>query len=191
MRRLPLMLCLFALGFSTALAQQQTRRARCGRLIPPVAAERIDRLARWLEAVARHAPGEIHVDLETIAGCSPSAAQGSVGRCRVLAQLSHKTPRSVSLLRARRGRQGSREVRYSKAQVRRMGELSCATDGGAFWDPHCTLISALGELDPELRQMAFFANAVPGRSDSNYFLETTSRHPRRVPPPIPGELTRR
>ncbi|MGH9143643.1 MAG: hypothetical protein ACRD2I_21110, partial [Vicinamibacterales bacterium] len=138
---------------------------------PPVPAERIDRLARWLEAVARHAPGEIDADLEAIAGWSHQQLKDLWTDAAVLAQLSRKGHLDQFRFFVRdEGDKASREVRYSKAQVRRMGVLSCAADGGAFWDPRCTLISALDELDPELRQMAYLANAAHGRGDSNYFL---------------------
>jgi hypothetical protein len=70
MRRLSLVVCLCALG-GVAASGRQLRAPASGQQLPVVelvGGGRLERLAQWLKAVARHAPGEDDAPLQEAAG---------------------------------------------------------------------------------------------------------------------------
>ena len=71
MRRLSLVVCLCALGVVAARRGASCRAPASGRQLPVVESVgegRLERLAQWLKAVARHAPGEDDAPLQEAAG---------------------------------------------------------------------------------------------------------------------------
>jgi tetratricopeptide (TPR) repeat protein len=162
MRRFPLALCLVAVIVGGPLA--------AGQLIPtfgrgpsparPIEQQRLVRLERWLEAVARHEPGEADGDLQEVAGWSNDALKALFVDVHVLMQL------------ARRGHAGDyrfTDVHYSREQAHRLSVLSCAADG-AILEPSCMLIKAGDELDADLRRLAALSRAANLRGDRNYIV---------------------
>src|SRR4051812_18059858 len=162
MRGLLVVLCLGALGLAATYADAgQQRTPGSGRRLAGIelgSPERVERLERWLKAVARHTPGEIDDELEEVATWSQADLKALYVDANVLVVLG------------RRGHAGDyrfTNVRYSKEQAHRMSVLACAADGAVF-ESNCMAIKAGEELDADLRQLAVLSRASNLRGDRNY-----------------------
>ena len=172
MRRPPLCVCLCLLAVTAARpAAAQVSPSKPGQAPDkPVSQARVDRLERWLKAAARHEPGEIDAELQEISSWSQESLRELWVDAGVLAQLTRTKHIGGRFYIRNEGEKESTEVRYAPPQAKRMSVLSCAADGGAFYDVRCKKLGALDDLDSELRQIAFLANAAYGRGDPNYAL---------------------
>ena len=171
-RCLPLVLCLLvaATGAPRALARQR-RAPGSGILLPafePVQDGRLERLERWLKAVARHTPGEDDDALAEVAGMPNANLRELWIDANVLVQMTRNVTSDRFLVRPE-GQKTSAQIHYTKAQVRRLRVLACAS-GGALGEPVCTAMQAGNDLDPDLRQLAGLARASKLRGDDNYIL---------------------
>lgn len=181
MRRLPIIVCLWALAGGSARADADQRRAPGSGMplpqIEAVAQPRVEALETWLKAVARHLPGEDDGSLKEMAGWPNANLKDLWVDANVLSQIIRsEAVRAVTGQRAAvqfsvrgEGQKTSTAIRYSMAQLRRMTVLACAA-GGVLVDSPCRAMGAGEELDPEFRQIAVLARAARLRGDDNYIM---------------------
>jgi tetratricopeptide (TPR) repeat protein len=180
MRRLPILVCLWALAAGPAGAQYG-QRVGPGSHIPlpqldPVVQQRIEGLERWLKAVARHLPGEDDEALQEIAAWPNVNLKNLWVDANVLSQIIRSqnaqamSSRHVESFSVRgEGQKTSTAIRYTNTQARRLMALACAA-GGVLTETRCMTMQAGDELDPEFRQMAILARAARLRGDDNYIM---------------------
>jgi tetratricopeptide (TPR) repeat protein len=167
---LALVLCLIAAGAPRALAQ--SRRAPGSGLqlpqIEQVEAGRLERLERWLKAVARHIPGEDDAALEEVAGWPSTSLRQLWIDVSVLGQImqGHSSNRFTV---GTEGQKTSVQIRYTKTQLQRLAVLACAA-GGSLTDPPCIAMKASAELDEDFRQLSVLARNAKVRGDDNYIV---------------------
>jgi tetratricopeptide (TPR) repeat protein len=169
-----LILCAVIIGSPMASASAGQRRSP-GSGVPLPAVEqvpngRIERLERWLKAVARHAPGEDDRELEDIATFSNEELRGLWIDANVLVQVTRlRRGQSPDRFSVRPEGQKSTQIIYTRAQAHRLRVLACAA-GGVLIENECTAIQAADELDPEFRQIDVLARAARLRGDDNYIV---------------------
>ena len=172
MRRLPLAWCLTVALAATASGQKR-RAPGSGLRLPfaeSVAADRLDRLERWVRLIARHTPGKDDEPLSAIAAWPNTQLQELWLDASALVQTTHNIGGTGATLTVRLAEQrASVQVRYSKEQFHRMQVLACGAAGLLLETP-CRLLKASEELDAELRQMAVLARAAAARGDHNYLV---------------------
>ena len=174
MRRLSPALCLCLLIVSLDAPSAQTGEVRrSGQTPAPLFVEsntdaRIDRLGRWLKAVARHSPGEYDGALEDVVGLPNANLKEIWIDANILIQIMRGSKADRFNVRGE-GRTASAQIRYTKTQIHRVRALACAA-GGALVDAACIAMGVGNELDPELRQLAALARASTLRGDDNYIL---------------------
>ena len=170
MRRpsLVFVLCLVAAWAPRGFAQD--RRAPGSGLdlpaIEEVKAGRIERLERWLKAVARHTPGEDDEALEEVAGWRNADLRELWIDANVLSQilLGHAVNRfSVRV----EGEKSATQIRYSRPLLDRLAVLACAA-GGVVFEANCIALQAYDRLDPELRRLAVLVWTTKHNGDGNY-----------------------
>jgi len=168
------------LAFAVALgllessgAAQQQRAPGSGMLLPAtlVEAGRIERLERWMRAVARHVPGEQDAAFVEIAGWPNANLKPLFVDASALVQtIGHAGVNAGATMTVRpAGQKTALRVRYSTEQYHRLQVLACAA-GGRMLEKECWQIKAVDELDPELRQIAVLARASYLRGDRNYLV---------------------
>ena len=172
MRQLPVIVCLCALGSGATPADAGQRRAPGSGLplpqIDTVPPGRIERLERWLEAVARHMPGEDDDALTETAGWPNANLKELWVDANVLSQMVRNVRAERFNVRPE-GQKPSTPVRYSKTDLHRLHVLACAA-GGALDETDCIAVAAGSELDAEFRQIAAVARAAKLRGDDNYIM---------------------
>lgn len=179
MRRLSLVVCLCALG-GVAASGRQLRAPASGQQLPVVelvGGGRLERLAQWLKAVARHAPGEDDAPLQEAAGWANADLKNLWLDANVLIQLTRSDAirgttgkRAVDRFSVRsEGQKTATTIRYTPVQMRRMTVLACAA-GGLLVDPPCMSMNAANDLDADLRQIATLARAARFRGEDNYII---------------------
>jgi hypothetical protein len=178
MRRLCLVVCLCTLGV-VAASGRQLRAPGPGlpRPVESVGEGRLERLAQWLKAVARHTPGEDDAPLQEIAGWANADLKDLWMDANVLVQVTRSD--AISSMTGRRGvdrfsvrsdgQKTATTIRYTPPQMRRMTVLACAA-GGLLLDPPCQLINAANDLDADLRQIATLARTARSRGEANYII---------------------
>ena len=131
MRRLALFLCFLLIAAGVA-GQDAPSPRRSRQFVEPVADARLDRLERWLKAVARHAPGVADPQANEVAGWSQPDLQSLWIDVNVLVKLM-RNPRDAAIQHApRRGSAHRRTFCYTTP--------SAATAEGAglcSGRPHC------------------------------------------------------
>jgi tetratricopeptide (TPR) repeat protein len=179
MRRLPLVVCLCALGVAAASAGQLRAPLSSGPLpaVEQVGEGRLERLAQWMKAVARHLPGEDDEALEEVAGWPNADLKDLWVDANVLAQMTRSE--AIRIINGRRGidrfsvrgegQKTAAAIRYTKTQIRRMTVLACAA-GGLLVEPPCMSMDAANDLDADLRRIATLARTVRLRGDENYII---------------------
>jgi tetratricopeptide (TPR) repeat protein len=179
MRRLSLVVCLCALG-GLAASGRQLRAPASGLQLPVVelvGERRLERLAQWLKAVARHAPGEDDAPLQDTAAWSNADLKDLWLDVNVLVQITRSDAiRSLTGKRAvdrfsvrSEGQKTATAIRYTPVQMRRMTVLACAA-GGLLVDPPCMSMNAADDLDADLRQIATLARTARLRGEDNYVI---------------------
>ena len=173
MRRLSLVLCLclFTVGNGASARAGQVRRS--GQPPTPLRAEpvdvdRLDRLERWLKAVARHTPGADDDALAEVASWPNTNLRALWIDASALVQMIRNVKTDRFLVHAE-GQSTPTQVRYSRTQLRRLHLLACAA-GGLLVEADCMDMKAADDLDPELRHLARLARAARLRGDDNYIL---------------------
>jgi hypothetical protein len=155
------------------IAAAQLRAPGSGLRLPAIQQvqdSRLDRLERWLKAVARHLPGEDDEPLSEVAGWPNTNLQELWSDANVLVQISRNVRAEPVLFSVRaEGQKASTQIRYTKPQFRRLRVLACAA-GGLLVEAECITLQAGDELDPELRQVAALARAANLRGDRNYIV---------------------
>jgi tetratricopeptide (TPR) repeat protein len=179
MRRLSLVVCLCALGVVAASAGQLRTPGSGARLsvVEQVGEGRIERLAQWLKAVARHTPGEDDASLQETAGWPNADLKDLWVDANVLVQITRSDAirsitgkRGVDRFSVRsEGQKTATTIRYTTIQMRRMTALACAA-GGLLLDPPCRLMDAANELDADLRQIATLIRTARFRGEDNYII---------------------
>jgi tetratricopeptide (TPR) repeat protein len=159
-------------GAATAASQDRRAPGSGMRVAEPVEAARLERLERWIKAVARHVPGEEDAALAEIAGwpnanlkqlyLDANALIQTIGRIGFHDATATLTVRPVD-------QKASIQIHYSKQQFFRLQVLACAGAGLLFEQP-CMVIKAADQLDPELRKLAALASASNRRGDRNYLI---------------------
>ena len=172
MRRLSLVaiLCLVAAGASTAQTDQ-VRAPGSGLPLPVtelVQEGRVERLERWLKAVARHTPGEDDEALEEVAGWPNANLRQLWIDANVLSQIMIGHATNGFSVR-NEGEKSSTQIRYTKAQLDRLAVLACAA-GGAVFEVSCISRRAADQLDDDLRKLAVLARAARARGDDSYVM---------------------
>lgn len=171
MRRLPCVMCLWA-ALATPAAGQSRRAPGSGITLPSMFADaaRIERLERWIKAVARHVPGEEDPALAEIAGWPNDNLKQLWFDASALVWTMRNVGGTGAALSVRpAGQKTAVQIRYSKPQFHRLQVLACAA-GGLVFETECMQIKAGDELDPELRQIAALAGASSQRGDRNYLV---------------------
>jgi tetratricopeptide (TPR) repeat protein len=179
MRRLALVVCLCAPG-AVAASGRQLRAPASGLQLPvvgTVAEGRLERLAEWLKAVARHAPGEDDAPLQQTAGLANADLKDLWVDANVLVQITRSDAiRSMTGKRAvdrfsvrSEGQKTATTIRYTPRQMHRMTVLACAA-GGLLLDPPCMSIDAATDLDADLRQIATLARTARSHGEDNYLV---------------------
>jgi tetratricopeptide (TPR) repeat protein len=173
MRGLCLGLGVCALAVATGTAQQPRVSPGSAMRLPVevVETERIDRLERWVKAVARHVPGEEDAALAEAAQWPNSDLKQLWIDANVLVQTMtrHIGDASATLAIRPAEQKTALQVHYSKEQFHRLQVLACAS-GGRLFENDCMAIKAGDELDGELRQIAVFSRAANLRGDRNYLI---------------------
>jgi tetratricopeptide (TPR) repeat protein len=180
MRRLPILVCLWAVVYAAPRADAGQLRAHgSGQRIPieTVAEPRLHRLEIWLKAVARHAPGEDDDALQEIAAWPNADLKNLWVDANVLTQIVRSQAIRVESGTSAvtrfsvhgEGRRTSTAISYTRTQFRRMTVLACAA-GGALVETQCMAMGAGDELDPEFRQIAALSRAAKLRGDDNYLM---------------------
>ena len=169
MRPLWLALCVGVIAAGSGTAQQ---RIAPGSGTPLTAfiveAGRIERLERWMKAVARHVPGMDDDPLADIAGWANRDLKALWIDANVLTQMV-RNPRAAAFNVRGEGQRAAAQVRYTATDLHRLHVLACVA-GGMLVEPECMREGAANELDPEFRQMAVLARATRVRGDNNYLL---------------------
>ena len=172
MRWLPLPLCLLLAGVGAPRELAGQRRAPGSGMplpaIEQVEAGRVERLERWLKAVARHAPGEDDDALAEVAGTPNANLKELWVDANVLVQMMRNVKADRFNVRAG-GQRASTQVRYAKADLQRLRALACAA-GGSLIETSCMALGAMDELDADLRRVGTLARAAKLRGDDNYIL---------------------
>ena len=171
-RRLSLVLCLcgVCIGSPRVLAGQR-RAPGSGMPLPTIEFaqdERVERLERWLKAVARHMPGEEDQAMTDTAGWTNGNLRDLRIDVNVLVQIMRGRGASGFSVPAE-GQATATQIRYTPSQLRRLHELGCAAGGGLF-DAACTALKTGDRLDAEFRQLAMLAHASKVRGDDNYIV---------------------
>jgi tetratricopeptide (TPR) repeat protein len=132
-----------------------------------VAADRLDRLHRWLKAVDRHEAGEQDEALTEVGGWTNAELRGLWIDVNVLWQLM----RNVRLTRfvvQGEAQRAATEIRYTSFQHRQLMVFACAA-AGMLADRNCLEIKASTNLDAELTRLAEHVSAERARAgDANY-----------------------
>ena len=134
-----------------------------------VDAGRLERLERWLKAVARHAPGEDDESLEQTASFTNTHLKELWLDVNVLIQTMRGHAGDRFSVRGEGQKTSPTLVRLTKPQVRRLWVLACAADGRLLENP-CQATHAADELDAELRQLSILVRAARSRGDDNYII---------------------
>ncbi|MDQ2944122.1 MAG: hypothetical protein M3R21_10705, partial [Candidatus Dormibacteraeota bacterium] len=169
MRRVLLAVGLVLLGASGAAAGQ--RRSGLPALPPPrevtVAADRLDRLQRWLKAVDRHEPGEQDEALAEIGEWTNTELRELWIDVNVLSQLMRNVRLSRFVVQGE-GQRAATEIRYTSFQHRQLIAFACAA-AAMLADRDCVEIKATSSLDADLVRLAQHAGAERARTgDMNY-----------------------
>ena len=163
-------LCILAAAAAPRAAAGQLRAPGSGMPLPvfqTVADDRLIRLERWLEAAARHAPGEEDGALAEVAAWSQASLQQLWVDATVLIQMMSGRGSAARFFVQSPDGKTSTEIRYTKRQLHRLNVLACAASGSLV-ERWCAVSGAAGELDPELLRLAALARASKGRGDDNY-----------------------
>lgn len=177
MRRPLLVVCLCALAVAAASAGQ-VRAPASGQQLPVVelvGEGRLERLAQWLKAVARHTPGEDDAPLQEAAGWSNADLKNLWLDANALIQITRSEAirgmtgkRAVDRFSVRTdGQKTATTIRYTPVQMRRLTVLACAA-GGLLVDPPCMSMNAANDLDADLRQIATLARTARLHGEDNY-----------------------
>jgi Tfp pilus assembly protein PilF len=158
----------FVLGICGAAAGQ--RRSGMPALPSPrevtVAADRLDRLQRWLKAVDRHEPGEQDDAVAEVGGWTNADLRGLWIDLNILSQLM----RNVRLNRftVQTETQGTTEIRYTSFQRHQLIAFACAA-ASLLADRDCVEMKAAAGLDKDLTRLAQHAGGERDRTgDVNY-----------------------
>src|SRR6185295_17966585 len=155
--------------FCALLAPAPSLRAQRRRPVEPVADARIDRLERWLKAVARHQPGSADEESLAVGSWSQPDLQTLWIDVDVLVKLM-RHPGSLRFSVIPAGQRTPQDIRYTTAQLRRLRALACAAVG-VVTDRHCLDSNASTSLDAALRRLSALAVAGRSRGDGdNYVL---------------------
>jgi tetratricopeptide (TPR) repeat protein len=163
MRPLALVLCCALLASApSAGAQHRTP-------VEPVADARIDRLERWLKAVARHRPGQADRESIDVGSWSQPDLQALWIDVDVLVKLM-RNPGSLRFSIRVPYQRTPQDIPYTKTQLGRIRAMACAAVG-IVADPHCRENKASIDLDAELLRLSARAVAGKSRGDGdNYVL---------------------
>jgi tetratricopeptide (TPR) repeat protein len=168
MRPLALFLCslLIAAGVAAQDAASQRRWRAPADLVTDA---RIDRVERWLKAVARHEPGRVDLEAIDVGAWSQHDLQSLWIDVDVLVKLM-RHPGSGGFTITPPGQHTPQEIRYTKAQLHRLGVLACAAVS-IVADRHCIESKAATDLDAELlRVSSLVSDARAGGDGDNYVL---------------------
>ena len=137
--------------------------------LEPAAAERLERLERWLKAAARHIPGEDDDALEEVAGWTNASLQDLWIDASVLVQITRGVRPAAARFTVRNAEQKtSAEVRYTQDQLQRLAVLACVA-GGSLLETKC-IATASDQLDGDLRKVALLARASRNAGDDSYIM---------------------
>src|SRR5258708_36354451 len=121
-----------ALGISGPSARAgQIRSPGSGTPLPviePAQEGRLDRLERWLKAVARHAPGEDAEALAEIAAWPNTSLKQLWVDANVLSQMVGNAKATGFAVRAE-GQKTSTQIRYTQTDLHRLHALACVAGG--------------------------------------------------------------
>jgi tetratricopeptide (TPR) repeat protein len=170
MRPLALVLC------CVLITPAPSARAQHRPSVEPVSDARIDRLERWLKAVARHRPGKADPESFDVGSWSQPDLQALWIDVDVLVKMM-RNPGSLRFTMRMTGQRTPQDLQrtpqdipYTTAQLRRLRALACAVVG-VVADPHCLENNAATSLDEELRRVSALAAAARFRGDGdNYIL---------------------
>jgi tetratricopeptide (TPR) repeat protein len=163
MRRLALVLC------CALFASAPSPRAQHRTPVEPVADARIDRLERWLKAVARHRPGETDQESFEVGSWSQPDLQALWIDVDVLVKMM-RHPGSLRFSMRVPYQRTPQDIPYTKTQLGRLRALACAAVG-IVADPHCRENTSSTYLDADLRRLSELAVAGRLRGDGdNYIL---------------------
>ncbi len=170
MRPLALVLC------CTLLATAQRARAQSRPSFEPVADARIDRLERWLKAVARHQPGQADQESFDVGSWSQPDLQALWIDVDVLVKMM-RNPGSLRFTMRMTGQRTPQDLQrkpqdilYTKTQLGRIRAMACAAVG-IVADPHCRDSRVSTGLDAEMVRLSARAVAARLHGDGdNYVL---------------------
>ena len=170
MRRLLIAVVLAILAIGAASAQVRRSGGSSG---PPkelwVAADRTERLHRWLIAVDRHEPGERDDASDEVGGWTNAELRGLWVDVNVFAQVMRNLKLSRFTFK-NEGGSGTTEVRYTPLQLRQLATWACAATA-QFDEADCLDIKAASNADPEIRRLArHVADDRARMHDDNYIL---------------------
>jgi len=165
MRLLALPLCFLLIA---AAADAPSVRAQQRPAVERVADARIDRLQRWLKAVARHEPGTDDQEAIEVGAWPQRDLQTLWIDVDVLVKLM-RNPGALVFSVAAPGQRTRQPIHYTKTQLRRLRALACAATG-IVAPPDCDRAAAT-DLDADLLHLATRALAARSAGDGdNYIL---------------------
>ena len=176
MRRLALFLCVLLIAAGVAgqdiaagvAGQDAPSPRRLRQFAEPVADARLDRLERWLKAVARHTPGAADPQANEVGGWSQPDLQSLWIDVDVLVK-SMRNPGILRFSITPPGQRTPQDILYTKPQLQRLKTLACAAIGLAV-DPRCVERKAATGLDADLLRLASLAYAARTGGDGDNFV---------------------
>jgi len=167
MRRLALFLCFLLIAAGVA-GQDAPSPRRSRQFAEPVSDARLDRLERWLKAVARHAPGVADPQANEVAGWSQPDLQSLWIDVDVLVKLMRNTG-MLQFKITPPGQRTPQEILYTNRQLQRLKTLGCAAVGLTA-DRRCVERKAATSLDAELLRLASLSYAARAGGDGDNFI---------------------
>jgi len=167
MRRLALFLCFLLIAAGVA-GQDAPSPRRSRQFAEPVSDARLDRLERWLKAVARHAPGVTDPQANEVAGWSQPDLQSLWIDVDVLVKLMRNTG-MLQFKITPPGQRTPQEILYTNRQLQRLKTLGCAA-AGLTADRRCVERKAATSLDAELLRLASLSSAARAGGDGDNFI---------------------
>ena len=167
MRRLALFLCVLLIAAGVA-GQDAPSPRRSRQFAEPVSDARLDRLDRWLKAVARHAPGVADPQANEVAGWSQPDLQSLWIDVDVLVKLMRNTG-MLQFKITPPGQRTPQEILYTNRQLQRLKTLGCAAVGLTA-DRRCVERKAATSLDAELLRLASLSSAARAGGDGDNFI---------------------
>jgi hypothetical protein len=165
-------LCLWLLlpafiALAASARAAQTSSSSTGFAVVAVTDARIDRVAEWVRAIARHAPGKVDEASAAVDSWSNADLQSLWIDLRMLVALTRNPKLSHFELPVDRRRVV--RVVYNDEQLARMRALACAA-AGALATPPCVALRAATAADGSLLDVARRAGEARANGDSNYMV---------------------